>query len=146
MRLTLHSCETQIQQAKFQCLASPTYLSCTAFWAVEFGSAKAGAAFCRFTRSRGVLQDASAAGPRMAGDRSLTMTAVLSQVMIPPEFPAKVTPLKSTLELTSARRAGPLLCATVPLRINASEFPSMRIAALVESALLPLFKSKSGQV
>ena len=51
------------------------------------------------------------------------MAAVESQVMIPPVFPEKLTPVKSTLEFTRAE-----YCGTVVLRNVSASDQSLRIS------------------
>src|SRR6266404_5296595 len=70
--------------------------------------------------------------------RSDAMYALESQEITPPVLELKETPVKSTLEFTRARMAGPKFCETVPPRRNASELPSTRMAALRMSVELPL--------
>lgn len=52
-------------------------------WAVELGGVKAGADIWWFAVSWGLRQVAPSEGPNPAGAKSLTMTALLSQAMIP---------------------------------------------------------------
>src|SRR5580765_3284309 len=90
----------------------------------------------RFPTPCGVLQRMPG-GVEFGGARSLIIVADESQLITPPAFPEKVTPVKSALEFTNARIPGPPFCEMFPPRINASEFPSTRMPALRESDELP---------
>src|SRR5260370_12215213 len=55
--------------------------------------------------------------------RSEIMKALESHTTKPPLFELNETPVRSTLEFTSARIPGPVFCQIVPPRRNATELP-----------------------
>src|SRR5262249_49291170 len=99
-----------------------------------FKALQSGAPVCslgttdRLPKPCGVRQLTPGARP-LAGTKSDTIYALESQSMMPPVFEENEAPVRSALELTSTRMAGPKFCVTVPPRGNSSAFPSKRIAA-----------------
>jgi hypothetical protein len=93
-----------------QCLtASLAYLSYWALCALQSGVVGNDLKPSRLPRAWGILHATPAAASALLDRvRSLTIQELESQSIIsPPAFPAKVTPVKSALELTRARIPGP---------------------------------------
>lgn len=123
-----------------QCLtAALAYLSNWALCPLQSGVVGNDLKISRLPSACGVLQATPAVGIALIDRvRSLTTQELESQVMICPcAFPENVTPVKSALELTSARIAGPLFWATCPPRRRTCEFPSTRMPALRGSEIVP---------
>ena len=128
----------RLLQVNGQCLvARAIHLACSAFKGEKSGTDGCCFVNDRFPREFGVrhAMPGAVSGPVA---RSETMYALESHTTPPPLFELKDTPLKSALELTRTRIAGPMFCAIVPPRRNASEFPSTRTAALRGSPATPL--------
>jgi hypothetical protein len=112
---------------------------CIVFQGVLSGAAGAGTLIKRLPSEWAVVQLTPDAEVLADMARSETIVDVESQA-ITPALPLKVTPEKSTLELTSAKMAGPLFWEMPTPRSSASELPSTRMAALSGSPVVPLLR------